>query len=689
MRTAFRKVIIISLVGIAFLIAMCVGWYYLASQNGRTLQADGYILDADSSADTIDAEYFSSGTSYSGVGLGTIRFQNTDGESVSVEEESFLHYTDGSVSAFADGIVLDLDDYDGGVVTYYSFPAQTVLAKTGTTYETDNNGYTLEFANFLYKLSGELYLIASESLTLTCPDGSTESFSDYAELTYLEEGIVCLQSADNLWTGVTTGAYLTLANGISIDLETLEILRTSGTASLLLTDISVSDGEAVEVTASDEWIPPTFNIETTDGEDGEDAADGESGSGGNGGTGGTAGADGTDGSTGQTGLTGATKDTESVGSSEVSPTMYLTSLDVTAGSVSFQIGLDEGTWELGVGTVQIINVATGAVVYSETVDFSNQDPYYPDITGTYDCSLLSPDTEYRILVSAEYSYESGATEVTGTKSFIDRTFYTDSTGVYLDSVEVTEDTVTANLEVKSWGLTADWQNIYMDILDADGTVVGTVSWSMTDITASGSGWSEDENGNYILSYTWFYDASDEASSTLTKDSALLSDATYTVRLYTTTAKEVQDPDEMDLKDSEEVRTLKEMPVIEAVHLDEYAGYFALSVDLTDEDGNAYDTSGVTSVTYTLSDSAGNTVWSETVYTTGAYNVSLEDAGLEVGTVYTLTAAVTVYDNEKTVTIEDPAVVDTGSISYVGAAVLTFTESGDGITFNSITGSVRV
>ena len=85
------------------------------------------------------------------------------------------------------------------------------------------------------------------------------------------------------------------------------------------------------------------------------------------------------------------------------PTMNLTDLDVTAGSISFKVEVGEGGWELEdvdrpgeeSGTVQLINVQTGAVIKTWTVNFNNGDTTFPSDGSSFSFTELSSDTPYR------------------------------------------------------------------------------------------------------------------------------------------------------------------------------------------------------------------------------------------------------------------------------------------------------
>ena len=57
------------------------------------------------------------------------------------------------------------------------------------------------------------------------------------------------------------------------------------------------------------------------------------------------------------------------------------------------------------GTVQLINVQTGAVIKTWTVNFNNGDTTFPSDGSSFSFTELSSDTQYRIVVTSPYHYD--------------------------------------------------------------------------------------------------------------------------------------------------------------------------------------------------------------------------------------------------------------------------------------------
>ncbi len=433
-----KSFLALSALGVIALILMVAAGVLLSGQRAVSFRADGYVLDtAKQDDDTLEVvtDQFVAGSSWHTNSMGTISLKDLEGQTVQVEEDSFIHYNDASLSAFADGAIVDMDQVDSGLMTSYNAPAQTVLSSSGDKYVTDNNGYELSFSNILWKLSDTKYMAVSPTIQIELAGQDSASAEGFVEFTYLEEGIVQLVTKDQAWQVLAAGSRLDLANGMSIYLDTQEIVGGSGSARLTLAGINADGPSNIKIAASDEWVPPTFNITAIDGEDGESGDQGENGeqgqAGGEGASGdsGKNGDNGKDGETGATGATGGSRNNSSSitgGSAATMPAMNLADLDVTAGSISFKVEVGEGGWELEdvnhpgeeSGTVQLLNVQTGAVIKTWTVNFNNGDTTFPSDGTSFSFTELSSDTQYRIVVTSPYHYEITAEDNTITEAVL-------------------------------------------------------------------------------------------------------------------------------------------------------------------------------------------------------------------------------------------------------------------------------
>ncbi|MCD8077287.1 MAG: hypothetical protein LUE63_02710 [Lachnospiraceae bacterium] len=581
-----RLLLIVSIVAVFGVLTGTLSiWRY--NQIKTTFAADGYILAEESDTDTVTVAYFASGTAYRTSSEGGIVFESSLGGTEKVSSASYIHYTDVSISALQEGMLADLDEVTDGLLEFYYLAEKMVMTNSGEIYTIDNNDTQLSFTNFLWVLSEDKFLVqAGDGMTLTLANGSEhEITSGYFEIEYPEENIVQIANEDSLWRSVAEGCFLTLNNGVTIDLGTRSVLDATGetvyTISDVALDLASGTGIAVQSTSATSWTPPTFEFNVVDGEDGEDGEsgaageageavdegedgqdgdagddgdageageDGESGESGGDGSSGTSGGDGssgtsggdgssgTDGSSGSSGTDGASGSSGSTASSSSSSSGELGSalgqvlisyISYDCSTVTFDFyAEDTDTLQYQDNYVEIIETSTGRVVVTMEYDeYEGFDTAIPESNSDNQIELtytgLSPDTEYRINIYCQYRVTSASGDVTGTKAFATRTFYTASEGVTMEASALDQASVQVTLELKDYS-TANTARLKVTFegADEDGETKYYTLWS--DII----------NLNDSTQLTQVFSVLDDDEASLI---GLSSNIPYTVTLYTSDA----------------------------------------------------------------------------------------------------------------------------------------------------------
>lgn len=101
-----KSFLALSALGVIALILMVAAGVLLSGQRAVSFRADGYVLDtAKQDDDTLEVvtDQFVAGSSWHTNSMGTISLKDLEGQTFQVEEDSFIHYNDASLSAFADG----------------------------------------------------------------------------------------------------------------------------------------------------------------------------------------------------------------------------------------------------------------------------------------------------------------------------------------------------------------------------------------------------------------------------------------------------------------------------------------------------------------------------------------------------------------------------------------------------------
>ena len=123
-----RGLLGIVLLGLCCLIVMVAGAVFLSRRSAASFRADGYVMAVDSREEELTAvmQQFAAGSPYRDYGLGTVSLRDLEGDHISTKRESFIHHSDESLSAFSDGVIVNMDDVNGGIMNYYSVEAGTV-----------------------------------------------------------------------------------------------------------------------------------------------------------------------------------------------------------------------------------------------------------------------------------------------------------------------------------------------------------------------------------------------------------------------------------------------------------------------------------------------------------------------------------------------------------------------------------
>ena len=517
-----KRTIFSYIVPVAAVAAFIGGGVGLAGRNTSSFNGDGYVLTAaDESAnggvvETVGAAeptsvYFSAGTKYRVQYPSTAVFKDIEGSKQKINFDSFIHYGDDSISALTSGVLVNMDDLGTGVVNHYGTDANVVLVSDGDGYYVENNGNQVSFTNFMWKLSDTRFLLSSPSLALTLPDGSSQKVSGYVEAEYVEDGVIRLTSHDASWMVVADGTAAEFSDGISYDFGDKIVKDSAGNNRMTFQELLLDADDNIKVQSAEEWVAPEFDFSVEDGKDGAAGEAGAAGAAGAAGETGAAGAEGEEGLEGKAGAMGEEGESGSDGRTGTSgsngkggdsgtnggngnngnngklfdtETKYqayfnITEYEMDAGSltVTFTVTDEEPVLLADTGSISLYNPSgskiewtspDGSLVYA---DEGKNLTFDGDATYKVQWNNLNPDTQYRLVISSGYELQNG----TGTRDYINRTFYTDSTGLQLDKIEAKDDGFNMKVVRKNFATSTG-----MQVVISDGTrdvLVKTISSS--------------------------------------------------------------------------------------------------------------------------------------------------------------------------------------------------------------------
>lgn len=121
----------------------------------------GYVIstnyDSNSTNDDINSEkyYFSENTSYRKNNNTTYTFTNSSNEEVSINNDNFIHYNDGTIGTLKTTALLNFNNIADNIIKYYTLNNKNYLTKEGNKYLAKSVSENLEFTNFLLKISND------------------------------------------------------------------------------------------------------------------------------------------------------------------------------------------------------------------------------------------------------------------------------------------------------------------------------------------------------------------------------------------------------------------------------------------------------------------------------------------------------------------------------------------------------
>lgn len=313
-----RKVIGLVAVAAVMMISVLAVGYILKRQSMESFAGDGYILEiaSDEAGQSVTAVQFAAGSTYEAKYPSQYKFRDVQNSVMTVDEKSYIHYADESLSAFSDGTVVNLKEASTGLVDFYHLQKGMVMTNAEEGYTIDNNGSDIVFEELLWQLAGDTMLVAGRDMKLVLSGAEEEEITGYLEIRYLESDIVQIAGRDRLWQAVASNSYVRFPGGAVLDLAQMAVTNEEGESLFTIRDLMADMGIALQSRSGQEWEPPVFNIQVENGrdgengeegavgEDGEEGEGGELGDAGEAGTSGTAGAAGQEGSAGEEGARG-------------------------------------------------------------------------------------------------------------------------------------------------------------------------------------------------------------------------------------------------------------------------------------------------------------------------------------------------------------------------------------------------
>ena len=468
------KKILVLLALLAVLVGGGMAAYFLVQSNqaAQTFPGDGYVLLSSENAERKQAMFSAGGTWRKSLS-DTVVFQDVQGVTTKVSRDSFVHYNNRSMAALTDGVVVSLDNLGSAqMMNHYAVSNAIMFNWNGSEYELGNTQSNLTFRDYIWKLAPDKYMVRSSDIKVHFGENDERPAGSFIEVSYVDNGVILIQTEENLWQTISENCYAVLDNGEIVNLSLRNVSDASGKVLIDFSKIVLNSEDNIEITPLTEALEnltekviPHFDITARNGKSGETGQSGAVGSdGGNGdngaqGSAGSAGAAGSGGSAGKSGTNGAGGYSGSSGSSGSTgsgatvpgtvlsyPVFNIKDWNVTATSCSGIIMVTNGDMLVNASgsdsAIYLVDVNQNKKVwdYESTYAFTENSEGFP-----FSFTNLIPDHSYRLVVSAKINTGlPGAADYL--RDFISKTFWTDSVGISLETGGCTTNSVSGYVQ---------------------------------------------------------------------------------------------------------------------------------------------------------------------------------------------------------------------------------------------------
>ena len=451
-----KKKIIFIMVSVLLMIGALVYTgitFYSASQKSFTKA--GYILNAEKgSGNTSDSKsvkyYFNENTNYKNSFDNTIEFKDTNGDKVKVDEASFVHYNDDSISLLKKGVILNLAEINSEIPKYYNLFEGTVLEYVNDTYYVDNLGKQLKFKAFIVRVSDNKYLLVHDDIKLRFDkEKDIDIKSNYVELSFVEEGIIKVENQEASYQTIAEDASILLGDELSLNLDN-EYFFYKNEAKINLKEIIIDSDDNIDIKPYEE-------------EKEEEKKEEQGSSGGS--AGGSAG--------GAAGGSNVGFEEEVVENEIALPTASINDMKVTSNKMEGSITITDNDGTLtGTTITTITEISTGKIVYQKESD-----------AGVYSIDLsvenLNPETTYTLTTRINYIKN----DIEYPMDIIQQVFATEALGISL-----VKDYYTST-ELAFYAYVDDYSKIKsatVSILNTEGTILESVEVT-SELAKAGNG----------------------------------------------------------------------------------------------------------------------------------------------------------------------------------------------------------
>lgn len=449
----FKKIFTIVVPVLAITAAILLFGIKVYNDSYSTFSEDGYVLGFAEGKDA-NRYYFLKENKYKvNDSKGEVVFLNTEDEEITIPNDTFVHYTDGSLATFKKAVVLNLPNVKNSTLQYYNVYEGSVFSKVSDGHQIDYLDQKLAFKDFMIKISENKYMIVGKGITIKYGEEEKTISDGYVEIEYLDGNIIKITNQELNIQNISKDLSITM-DGVVVDLLNKKIVY-DGETKVNLGEITIDSDDNIEIIPDEE----SNIIEEDDSLSVEHFEDQPI----------------TTPSVNIGGMQSGVVDTstkrpdEVVEENETVPDAEfdVTAISVTTSSVNVNIQIkDEANVLNGDLTWKVVENATNNIVCMNS-------QAHGQTKLVFSCPNLAPETNYSAIVRSAYTKN----EVNYEKDFVQKTFVTKSIGMTIEKDYVKTNEIAFNVEMNGFSTITAFD---YDLIGPEGVLVSDVNFNLED-----------------------------------------------------------------------------------------------------------------------------------------------------------------------------------------------------------------
>ena len=241
----FKKIFTIVVPVLAITAAILLFGIRVYNDSYSTFQEDGYVLGMSEKKDA-GTYYFLKENKYKvNETKKEVTFINADDEEITIPNDAFVHYSDGSIATFKKAVVLNLGNVKNSTLQYYNVYEGSIFSKTSDGHQIDYLDQKLAFKDYIIKNAENKYMVVGKGLLVKYGEEEKLISDGFLEIEYLDGNIIKITNQDLNIQNISKDLTIS-SDGITVDLLNKKIIY-DGETKVNLGEITIDSDDNIEI----------------------------------------------------------------------------------------------------------------------------------------------------------------------------------------------------------------------------------------------------------------------------------------------------------------------------------------------------------------------------------------------------------------------------------------------------------